>query len=251
MSLLELQRTMCDDILAGDDHAPTPAPGMAIYRNAYRNRLLGALRTSFEKTRQWVGDEAFDTAACHHIILYPPASWTLDDYGVGFDRTLAELFAEDPEVGELAWLEWHMQRAFAAPDFAVLDAAMLTSGEPGIADWETVCFALAPGFAMRAIATNCVSLWQALADNEGLQKARALPSPGGHLIVWRKGLSPHFRIVEAAEGGALLALAGGQAFGLLCDQLAHQLGPESAMAQAGEMLGRWLQDGLIARVVTP
>ncbi len=247
MSLLTLQRMTRDEILADEDPATLSAPGMAIYRNAYRSRLLDALQISFALTRQWAGDETFDAAACHHIILNPPASWTLDDYGAGFDQTLAELFAEDPEVGELAWLEWHMQRAFGAPDTDILDAAMLTSGELGIADWETVSFILIPGFAMRAIATDCVSLWQALADGDTPPDARPLP-PGSQLIVWRKGFSPHFRIIDAAEAKALAAVAAGQRFGELCVAFAEELGPEAGMAQAGALLGRWVQDGLIAGV---
>ena len=245
MSLLGLQRRMCDEILARDDPVVTPAPGMAIYRNAYRSRLLDALQTSFALTRQWAGDEMFDAAACHHIILNPPESWTLDDYDDGFDQTLAELFAEDPEVSELAWLEWHMQRAFAAPDTQVLNAAMLTSGELGIADWERASFALVSSFAMHPVATDCVALWQTLADDD--TPSAALPlAPGSQLIVWRQGLSPHFRIVDAAEGRALAALAAEQRFGELCAAFAEELGPEAAIAQAGALLGRWVQDGLIA-----
>ena len=245
MSLIAMQRAMRDDILA-DDNSET-APGLTVYRNAYRNRLLGALQDNFELTRRWVGDDAFDAAARHHIILHPPVSWTLDNYGLGFDQTLTELFAEDPEVGELAWLEWQMQRAFGALDTQVLDVAMLTSDELGVADWETVCFALVPSFAMRAVAKDCVSLWQALADDD--MPSEALPLPlDSELIVWRKGFSPHFRIVDAAERKALAAVAAGQQFGELCAAFVGKLGPEQAMAQAGTLLGRWVQDGLIAGV---
>ena len=155
MSLLARQRAMRDEILATDEQAVSPAEGMEVYRNAYRNRLLEALRSSFEKTCKYVGGEAFDTAACHHIILDPPTSWTLDDYGAGFDLTLAELFAEDPEVAELAWLEWHMQRAFGSVDVDALDAAKLAAGELGIPDWDRASFTLVPSFAMRAIDTDC------------------------------------------------------------------------------------------------
>lgn len=246
MSLLELQRTMRDHILADDDPSE---PGLEIYRNAYLSRLLGALQEGFALTRRWVGDESFDAAACHHVILHPPVSWTLDDYGAGFDRTLAELFAEDPEVGELAWLEWHMQRAFAATDGSVLDATMLTSGALGIADWESVCFTPVSGFAMRPVATDCVSLWQALSQDDPPTEVLPLPLPlDCALIVWRKDLSPHFRIVDSAEAQALAAVAAGQQFGEVCAALAAKHGPEAAMSQAGALLGRWVQDGLIAGV---
>lgn len=253
MSLLALQRAMRDEILATDDQAVSPAAGMEIYRSAYRNRLLEALRTSFEKTCQYVGGEAFDTAACHHIIVNPPVSWTLDDYGAGFDLTVAELFAEDPEVAELAWLEWHMQRAFGSVDAIPLDAARLASGELGIADWDKATFALVPSFAMRANRTDCTALWQSLADGEAIPAGREHPETGHlpkieHLIVWRNGMSPHFRVVDPGEGKALCAIAAGHEFGALCVSLAQELGPDAALTQAGGLLVRWLQDGLIASV---
>lgn len=247
MSLLALQRAMRDEILATDDQAVSPTAGMEIYRSAYRNRLLEALRTSFEKTCQYVGGEAFDTAACHHIILNPPVSWTLDDYGAGFDLTVAELFAEDPEVAELAWLEWHMQRAFGSADVMPLDAARLASGELGIADWDRATFALVPSFAMRANRTDCTALWQALADGEALPTEREHPKIG-QLIVWRNGISPHFRVADTIEGEALSSIAAGQDFGSLCASLADEIGPDAALSQAGGWLVQWLQDGLIASV---
>jgi hypothetical protein len=247
MSLLALQRAMLGEIVASDEQAAPPSTGMAVYRGAYRNRLLEALRTSYEKTCQFVGDEAFDTAACHHIILNPPASWTLDDYGAGFDLTLAELFAEDPEVAELAWLEWHMQAAFGSVDVAPLDAAKLASGELGIEDWDRACFALVPSLAMRAIRTDCIALWQALADEAEPPPSRE-PADLGQLIVWRKDMLSHFRVADAAEGQALSAIAAGQDFGSLCASLTEQLGPDAALAQAGGWLVQWFQDGLIAKV---
>jgi Putative DNA-binding domain len=247
MSLVELQRTMLDKILASDESG-TPSPdGIQIYRNAYRNRLIEALRSSFERTCRYVGDEAFDTAACHHIILNPPASWTLDDYGAGFDQTLEELFAEDPEVAELAWFEWHMQQAFGSVDADPLDAAKLASGELGITDWDRACFGLVPSLAMRTVRHDCIGLWQALEDSGDAPAIERLADTG-HLIVWRKEMMTHFRFADPGEGQALAALADGQAFGALCTSLATELGSEAAMAQAGGWLARWMHDGLLAEV---
>jgi Putative DNA-binding domain len=238
---------MLDEILRTDDEPASPSAGIEVYRSAYRNRLLEALRTSYEKTCQFVGGEAFDAAACHHIILNPPTSWTLDDYGAGFDLTLAELFAEDPEVAELAWLEWHMQQAFGSVDVVTLDAAKLASGELGIVDWDRACFTLVPSVAMRPIRTDCIALWQALADEAELPPAQK-PADLGQLIVWRKDMLSHFRVADRAEGQALGAIAAGQEFGSLCASLTEQLGPDAALSQAGGWLAQWFQDGLIARV---
>ena len=92
-----------------DDATPLPAgwdtrrvAGMAVYRNAYRTRLIDALRETFERTAQLVGEDAFRRAAAHHLITNPPTGWTIDLTGERFAETCAELFAHDPDVAEVA-----------------------------------------------------------------------------------------------------------------------------------------------------
>jgi hypothetical protein len=112
-----------------NDEAPLPAgwgdrhaQGMNVYRGNYRSSVIEALKSTYEKTERWVGEAAFQRAAAHHVITNPPSSWTLDDAGAGFDATCAELFRNDPEVAELAWLEWAMLQAFTAENVRPLDA---------------------------------------------------------------------------------------------------------------------------------
>lgn len=77
MSLAALQREFQTAIV--NDCATTAGAregGLAIYRNAYRARLLDCMRESYDRTWTWMGDEAFSAAACHHLILHPPGNWT-------------------------------------------------------------------------------------------------------------------------------------------------------------------------------
>lgn len=237
MSLQALQMAFCAEIAAPDDAAPPSSAGMAIYRNAYRGRLLAALEEGFERTRRWVGDEAFTAAACHYVLSHPPGGWTLDTYGADFPALLAELFAGDPEVAELAWLEWQLQQAFGAADAPCLDAAALAAAghdEPG---WSRMRFAMAAGFALRNVTTDCVTLWESLAGDLSVLE----PPPAKHdadVLVWRRALSPRYRLLDRAEGRALAALAAGAPFG----DIAADCDP----ALLGTWLARWLGDGLFA-----
>ncbi len=241
MSLLALQSAFRDEIAGDDDgHAPSSS-GMVIYRDAYRGRLLAALETSFERTRRWTGAEAFTAAACHYILTTPPKSWTLDDYGADFPELLAQLFAGDSEVAELAWLEWQMQRAFAAPDAPELSPDMLRSADLSDGDWDSLCFGMAAGFACRQVTTNCTELWLALAaapaDNP-LDGFVPRQTEAASLLVWRQGLMPHFRLTDMAEHQALGELAAGSPFG----QAAAHIEP----SLLGGWLARWLGDGLFS-----
>ena len=238
MTLAARQQAFYAEISATDDGAALSSLGMAIYQNAYRSRLIAALETSYERTRRWVGEAAFTAAACHYIIAHPPTGWTLDSYGNHFPAVLAELFAGDPEVAELAWFEWHMQQAFAALDRPELTAQELTEAGLAQADWESVRFSMAAGFTARAITQDCAGLWQAMIGDHPAEFALqpALPSV---LMIWRKGLSPHYRVISPAEFAALDCLAIGAPFG----EAALRAGEP---AQFGGWFAQWLSEGLFA-----
>ncbi len=237
MSLLELQTAFRDEIIADDDGMAPSSPGMEIYRNAYRSRLLGALECSFERTRRWAGEDGFTAAACHYILENDPVSWTLDDYGAQFPALLQRLFAEDPEVAELAWLEWHMSQAFASPDMAELDPQALACAGLAANDWDRLSFSMAAGFAVRPIATNCTSLWLAMAgESDGDFEVES--ADGVYLAVWRRGFEPHFRIIDAREHGALAVLADGGTLGGLAADADPQV--------LGGWLTCWLGEGLFS-----
>lgn len=241
MTLLAEQTRFLTEI-AADDDAPPSSIGMGIYRNAYRARLIGALESGFERTRHWVGEAAFETAAAHYILTQPPSSWTLDAFGAQFPALLAELFAGDPEVAELAWLEWHMQQAFAAPDLPELDAARLAAAGLEEADWEHLRLIPAAGLAVRPVAHNLAALWETLADGSTGRCILSTSDPA-MLLVWRKAMYPHFRLLEPAEFAALRPLLDGASFG----EAALQAG-ETELLRFGQWFARWLNEGLFSTI---
>lgn len=221
--------------------------GLIVYRNAYRSRLLDCLRGTFEKSRQWIGNHGFDAAAAHHLILHPPTSWTLDDLGHGFSDTLATLFPDDPEVEELAWLEWEMERLFTGPDVAVLAAADFAARASafGEEDWLHLRLDFMPNIAMRRVTTDCAALWTAI-DAATALPPLGLDGPDRQLIVWRQDLRTRFRLTDADEAAGLALMRGGATFEQLCEALVQSRGDENGVAAAGTMLGRWVTDGLVA-----
>jgi len=241
MSLLESQRAFVAEI-AADDDAPPISLGMAIYRNAYRGRLADALAVSFERTRRWVGEEMFDLASTHHILTHPPQSWTLDAYGADFPETLEALFADDPEVAELAWLEWHMQQAFAAPENKTLTPEALAAAGLDEADWEHLRLTPAAGLASRKATHDLAALWHALANGEA-ERPVPLTSVSTMVLVWRKNLSPHFRLLETNEFAALKPLLDGASFGEAAGQIV-----ETELPRFGQWFAQWLNEGLFSAI---
>jgi hypothetical protein len=237
-----------------DDDAALPegwgarhAAALEVYRNNYRSSLVEALASTFERTQRWVGEDSFRRAAAHHVIAHPPGSWTIDAVGEGFDATLAELFANDPEVAELAALEWAMHRAFVAGDAASLTAPDFAAQTAGFSeeDWGELGFAVTPGARLLTVRHDVGALWNALKDEDFAAPDIGLAAPHA-LLVWREGLRPVFRLMDEADGAALALALRGDDFGEICAALVDRLGDDAGTARAGALLGQWLQDGLIA-----
>lgn len=244
MSLLALQRTLRDQILAVEpDGVPLGAErGLAVYRHAYRAQLAACLRETFAKTHAWLGDAAFDAASQHHIVDHTPHSWTLGDYGEGFEHTLGRLYPQDPEVIELAWLDWGLSKAFDGPDAAPISPEALAA-----VDWDRAVLHFVPTLIMGEVRSNAGAIWSALAEGAGPPPAAVLPRNAA-LRIWRLDLSPQFRTIDSLERQALDLALSGASFAEVCDRLAHQGDDDQAAPALGAMLGRWLQDGLITSI---
>lgn len=248
MTLDALQRSLVDHILRGTGDISNNIRGnaiprrLAVYHNAYRMQLLACLRDTFEKTWSWLGDGSFDAAGLQHIEKHPPTSWTLSDYGRSFAKALRELHPQDPEVSELAWLDWTLRRAFDGPNASSLSPDRFAS-----IDWEAARLHLMPTLRVTSIATNCAAIWTAIAEQRMPPAAARLETPTA-LRVWRQELTPRFRSMGPEEHQALRLALGGHRFSVICEHIAPGRDAEAASQAAGAMLALWLQDGLIADV---
>lgn len=249
-----LQKAFMAQVL--DEDAPLPhgwgnrhAAGMSVYRGNYRSALIEAMRSTYERTGKWVGEAAFRRAAAHHLIAHPPSSWTIDDAGAGFDLTCAELFANDPEVTELAWLEWTMLGAFTAPDVAPLDLPGLNAATSGFGedDWANLKLRFVPGCGARILEHDLRAIWQALDEEDLVRPDFTLETARG-CLVWREGERVTFIMVEAEEVHAFEAMRQGSGYGEVCMMIANDGDTSGAAMRAGAMLGRWLREGLITAI---
>lgn len=247
MTLVALQRDfrnwLIDAPVEMDRWVDGAGAGLAVYHNAYRVQLIDCLRGTFEKTLLWLGDDAFTDAARCHIESTPPHGWTLGAYGSGFDGTLAALYPDDPEVAELAWLDWALSRAFEGPNAATLGPEAL-----GSVDWDNARLTLNPTFQMANARTNAGAIWFALSQQNDPPAATMLPEPGA-MLVWRQNFTPCFRTVEEIERDALALAGAGMSFGTLCSVMVDRCGGDRGVTQAGTLLGQWINDGLIVAIV--
>ena len=215
-----------------------------IYHNAYRARLTELLADTYERVVLYIGDETFSAAALDFIEQNPPTSRSLRNYGATFPMFLAERYADDPEVAELAEMDRRLRDAFDAIDADALSVPDVASWQP--LEWESVVFILHPTHSFQTFKWNTPAIWQSLNDGVAPPPAELLPQAAVWLF-WRKELQPHFRSLAAEEHAALQAINAGHTFGALCALLAEGYPELDVTPQIAAWLRTWLDDGVLRK----
>jgi Putative DNA-binding domain len=218
------------------------AERFAIYRDAYRARLVDALADTFGHSARYLGEDCFQARARAYVETHAPTAASIRWYGAQWPAWLRRAYPQDAAAAELAALDWALRAAFDGADAAPLEAAALAGLSPQ--DWDRVRFRLHPSLRLLAQRWNTVALWQALDAGQTPPAARRLPQ-AGVVAVWRRELQPHFRTLDRDEHAALRSLRAGAPFAALCTRLAETRAPQDAAAIAGHWLRRWLDEGLL------
>jgi hypothetical protein len=227
----------------GCDFGERAAPGLEVYQNNYRTQLVNCLQVSYPHLLRWIGDEAFRQVAIRHIDAHPPYGWTLDSYGKDFGTTLQEIHPRNPDLLELAWIEWALSEAFVA-----MDAAPMSKEALGSVNWDEARLRLTPSLRHHVATTNADEVWSALLEESGaVPDGEMLDAPGG-LVVWRRGFLSRLRRFDVHDYAALLGLLADSRFEAMCEKLVARLGEEPGVTRAGTLLAEWIDAGLIVGV---
>lgn len=213
---------------------------MRVYHHAYRARLGQVLREVFDKTWSYLGDEAFGQAAETYLREHASTSPSLDDYGAGFADHIANLWPDEPDMAELAQLDWAMRRVFDGEDAQAIDPSLLGALSGDL--WDRLGFVFHPTLTVRMVTTNVGALWSGLDEDSPLMPAPL--SAAMAVRVWRKDLQPHFRMIDMVEARALAEMIEGRSFAEICQRLGDDCiaGP---VERAAALLAVWLEDDLI------
>jgi hypothetical protein len=205
-ALLELQQALRgqlfgdapplgDALLAGEDSAPL----LAIYRNTCLSALVNALRLSFPAVQRLVGAEFFEAAAREFIRGSLPASAYLNDYGADFPGFLSRFTpaAGLAYLGDVAQLEWAVNRALHAGDAPRLDLTRLARlDEPAL---SRVSFSAHPALSLLRLESPADAIWRAvLEQNDAAMAAIDLAGGPVHLLIERDAAGVQVRRLDAA-----------------------------------------------------
>lgn len=217
--------------------------GLAIYHNAYRARLAEVLADAHPRLLRYLGGDTFEAEARAFAVAQPPCGEGLGRYGAGFAGYLQTRYPHNPELFELARLDWDLRACFDGPDLPALSAEAVQADAEG--RWLQTSPACHAGLVLREVGSNVVALWHALDADLEVPPPQAL-AEARHLAVWRQGQQPHFCSLEPAEAEFLQALQppGATLAGAIERFSGGAVLPEEATL-AG-WLQRWWQAGWLA-----
>lgn len=242
--LAAVQRHFADRVLA--NALPPEMPEdlitgrLPIYHHAYRARLAEVLADTYAKTCLYMGSDTFEAHARDYAVAHPPRTRSLNRYGEGLVGTLRAAYSDNPELHELAQLDWDLRTRFDSADVPTLETAAAQASDT----WTTRPGVLHPSALLRAITTNVVGVWNAIHTDDDVPEAVALPAPAT-LLVWRKGHQPHFRTLDAAEVAWVQALHAGASVHDACAALLGSGLWQGDPTVLGGWLAQLLDDGLV------
>jgi len=253
MQLRDLQRSFQSHLLHGGNtvlpqilSAPplSVAARLEIYRAAYVNRLIEALRATYLKLHQILGDEVFASMASKFVSSHASATRSIRWYGGQLPAFLARTtpYSDQPVLAELARFEWALADVFDAADASALTRAAIGELDPGL--WGNLRFNFHASVRTVNLDWNAVAVWQAVDAGE------AVPTPAKSAqsatwLLWRHELKNYFRSLQPVEQTALAWAMDGAAFSLICDELRHRLPENEIPLRAASLVAAWADSGIL------
>jgi hypothetical protein len=254
--LRELQEQFQSHLLEGDPRIAQRIVGtprvnvptrLAIYSDAYRLRLLEALRVDFPALHTLAGDTEFERIGRAYIEAYPSGHFSIRYFG----RQLAGFLRQDdrwralPVFLEMAVFEWALGLSFDAIDSPLVGVEDVAVIPPEA--WAHMRLTWHPSLQRLDLQYNVPVLWKAIDEEQPPQAPVAADHPQAW-IIWRRDLKTFFRSTSVDEAWSMDLLRQGHSFEAMCEGLCEWYDETRVAAQAALYLRRWVQDGLVARI---
>lgn len=244
-AVLHLSVTTPDFII--DTKTVSSTERFKVYTDAYRIRLVDALKSDYPALNDYLGEEAFDVLGRAYIDASPSDQFSVRWFGRHLPRFLEETsnYAEQPFITDLAKFEWALSEAFDASESTLADYKCLAAIEPTL--WPSLQFQFHPSLRRINLHWNAPQVWQASNQKESIPHFE-LDTALQAWIIWRQDLKVLFRSLSVPEAFALDTFMHGQCFSEICTGLSQWLDEDQVVLSAAGYLQAWLRDGWIADV---
>lgn len=198
------------DLLTSGD--ASVAARFSIYADAYRGRLIAALRDNYPILAAVLGDETFAELGAAYLSAHPSCHPSIRWFGGalhGFVSLQPERLPH-PALADLIRFEWALRHAFDAAD--VPPAALQALAACAPEDWPALRFSLHPSATVLTLQWAIEPLWHQLQDDPDAECEPPEPAPHD-MLVWRCQLATQFRSLTPLEAALLQALQAGDTLG--------------------------------------
>jgi hypothetical protein len=244
-AVLHLSITTPDFII--DTKTASSTERFKVYNDAYRLRLVDALKSDYPALNEYLGEEAFDVLGRAYIDASPSDQFSVRWFGRHLPRFLEETsnYAEQPFISDLAKFEWALSEAFDASESALSDYMCLAEIEPTL--WPSLQLQFHPSLRRINLHWNAPQVWLVSNQKESIPHCE-LNTALQTWVIWRQDLKVLFRSLTAPEAFAIDIFMEGQCFSEICTGLTEWLDKDQVVLIAAGFLQTWLRDGWIAGV---
>lgn len=225
---------------------------LQIYHEAYRLRLIDALRNDYPALEAYVGDDEFIALAIEFIAEYPSHHPSLRWLGETLPNFLHNHvhWKEHIEVVELAEFEWRQVMAFDAADTSLTTIDELRTLPPE--QWMILKLELHPSLQLMHCYSNAPTLWNSLnlLTRDKTAIAIELTQTAQAWLMWRENLQVVYRPIDTAEAWALNAFLTQKNFADVCEGLCEWIATEQVPAQVAQYLQHWIRGGLVSSLAS-
>lgn len=222
---------------------------LAIYKNAYRLRLIECLTTNFPGLHLFLGTEQFQQLCQGYIEHHPSCYRSIRWYGESLAGFIKNYYPNQyVYLPELADFEWKMTLSFDAKDAPVLLIEDMIKIHPEA--WTGMTFILHPSLQRMDYFWNVIPVWRCLFNDEEDIPDMQCENHLTPWVMWRKqDYSIHYYSMSLQEAWALDAMNQGMSFSAICEGLCQWMSEDEVGMQAASYLKGWVQNGMISQVV--
>lgn len=260
-ALATLQARFLHDLLHADDAAAGDVRGtawfavpqrLAVYRNAYRRRLVEALASAYERAVRVLGAEAFDAQALAYVEAHSPADRALGRYGLDFPvwlrrRAVGNDAARITLAADVAVIDGRLRRAFDAADAPPLSREALLRLRPDA--WAALRFEWDASLGVDAVAAAAIEAWREPEGVAAREVDGAVHDPAMTTRVpvafWRREGQTFFRTLAPDEAALLVRLREGAGLAEACAGRGDDESPTLPFDVAAPALLGWIDEGWI------
>ena len=145
--------------LIGPDDQPSQKR-FSVYRNNVVTGLIEALKDAYPAVYRLVGPEFFREMSRLYVLVEPPRSPILLDYGAGFPDFIAEFEPASslPYLADVARIERAWTEAYHAPEQTPLEASYFTTIPTDVL--PHICLQLHPSVRIVRLSSPALTIWR-------------------------------------------------------------------------------------------